>query len=61
MTTMMYVLIVSMVIIAIVVGLTIAVTNKAYEVLPEASKIDPLPGDNTEENLEAKKADEKNR
>jgi hypothetical protein len=43
MTTMMYVLIASFVIIAIVVGLTIAVTNKAYQVLPEASKVDPLP------------------
>jgi hypothetical protein len=46
MTTMMYVLIASFVIIGIVVTLTIAVTNKAYAVLPEASKVDPLPTDN---------------
>jgi preprotein translocase subunit SecG len=43
MSTMTWILIVSFIIIAIVVGLTLAVTNKAYEVLPEASKIDPLP------------------
>jgi hypothetical protein len=43
MSTLGYVMISSFVIIAIVIGLTIAVTNKAYKVLPEASKIDPLP------------------
>ncbi|WP_142296488.1 YtzI protein [Lottiidibacillus patelloidae] len=52
MTTMMWIMIVSFVIIAIVVGLTIAVTNKAYEVLPEASKIDPLPEDKKEQSAE---------
>jgi hypothetical protein len=52
MTTMMWIMIVSFVIIAIVVGLTLAVTNKAYEVLPEASKIDPLPEETHENSSE---------
>jgi preprotein translocase subunit SecG len=52
MTTMMWIMIVSFVIITIVVGLTFAVTNKAYEVLPEASKIDPIPEEKNEKNSE---------
>lgn len=43
MSIMTIVMIVSFVIIAIVIGLTIWITNKAYEVLPEINEVDPLP------------------
>lgn len=52
MSTMGIVMIVSFVIIFIVIGLTIIVTNKAYEVLPESNKIDPLPKEDESEKKE---------
>lgn len=49
------IMIVSFIIIAIVIGLTIWTTNKAYHVLPTASKIDPLPEDHEEKNNRSEK------
>ncbi|KEF37255.1 hypothetical protein M670_03501 [Schinkia azotoformans MEV2011] len=43
------VIIFSVIIAAVVIGLTIWVTNKAYEVLPSVSKVDPLPNEKTRE------------
>lgn len=51
------VIIVSVIIAAVVVGLTIWVTNKAYEVLPSVNKVDPLPDEHTKKKSENTKFD----
>lgn len=51
---MTIVMIVSIIIIFAVIGLTVIVTNKAYEVLPESNKIDPMPDEKPSEEEEQK-------
>ncbi|WP_142386535.1 YtzI protein [Bacillus sp. Marseille-P3661] len=43
MSSFTVVMIFSGIIVCLVIGLTIWSTNKAYEVLPTSSKVDPLP------------------
>lgn len=43
MSTMSIVMIISIIIIFVIIGVTVLVTNKAYEVLPSVNKVDPLP------------------
>lgn len=52
--SMTIVMIVSIIIIFAVIGLTVIVTNKAYDVLPESNKIDPMPEDNLSKEEEQK-------
>lgn len=51
------VIIFSVIIAAVVIGLTIWITNKAYEVLPSVSKVDPLPDEQTRNKSENTKFD----
>jgi len=54
MSILTIVMIFSFVIIFVVIGLTIIVTNKAYEVLPESNKVDPLPIETEQDKNEKK-------
>jgi flagellar biosynthesis/type III secretory pathway M-ring protein FliF/YscJ len=53
----MGVIIVCVIIVVIIIGLTFWITNKAYEVLPSVSKVDPLPDELTRETSENTKLD----
>lgn len=51
----MSVIIVCIVVTVIILGLTIWITNKAYEVLPSVSKVDPHPDQINNETTESEK------
>ncbi|WP_453997448.1 YtzI protein [Bacillus nitroreducens] len=51
---MMIVMIFSIILCFIVIGITVLVTNKAYDVLPNSLKIDPHPDEDKEKNKQPK-------
>lgn len=53
-STMMIVMIFSIILCFIVIGITVLVTNKAYDVLPNSLKIDPHPDEDKEKNKQPK-------
>lgn len=48
------VMIISIIIIFAVIGITVWVTNKAYEVLPSLNEVDPLPVENEKDESDNK-------
>lgn len=51
------VIIICVIIVAVIIGLTFWITNKAYEILPSVSQADPHPDEHTGEISENTKLD----